>query len=214
MPAGPARYSPEFSAAVCARIAGGESMASICASKDMPSANTMYKWLGWHKDFAEQYARARKTQSESGIASRGRPSGYSPALATALCERIISGKTLRAICRSKGMPHVATLFRWLAQYEEFAEQYALAKEIQAEVLADEILDIADDPALEPSDKRVRIDTRKWLAAKMKPKKYGDRTSIDVGESLATLSDEEIERRIRAPLAKGAGQIPSLLEGEG
>ena len=199
----PIRYSPALADAICARIARGESVHRIGKSQGMPSYATVFNWLARHKDFAEQYARAREVQIEMGIRPWGRPTNYSPGLVTKICERIMSGQTLRRICNSRGMPPLRTLFRWLDQHRDFAERYARAKEIQVEVLADEILDIADDPALQPGEKRVRIDARKWLAAKLKPRKYGDRASIEV-EPIQEMSDAEIERRIQELLAKGAG----------
>ena len=72
---------------------------------------------------------------------------------------------------------------------EFSEQYARAREAQADKLAEEALQIADDgrsdtyldaEGNERTDNeviqrsRLRVDTRKWLASKMAPKKYGDK----------------------------------------
>jgi hypothetical protein len=39
------------------------------------------------------------------------------------------------------------------------------------------LKIADDPGLEPNDRRVRLDTRKWLMSKLNPARYGDKVQI-------------------------------------
>lgn len=77
------------------------------------------------------------------------------------------------------MPSASTVCRWLSQNEAFREQYAHAREAQADTLADEILDIADgsefaEPdAVQVSRDRLRVDSRKWLAAKMAPKRYGE-----------------------------------------
>lgn len=54
---------------------------------------------------------------------------------------------------------------------------------RSEKLADEIVGIADDPLLDPNDKRIRVDARKWIASKLKPKKYGDRIAHDVDGKL-------------------------------
>ena len=64
------------------------------------------------------------------------------------------------------------MFRWLRDNEEFRHQYEIAKEASADALAEDMLEIADDPKDNPQNKRVRIDTRKWIASKLKPKKYG------------------------------------------
>ena len=90
------------------------------------------------------------------------------------------------------MPHIATVYRWLMAHETFREQYARAREDQADTLADEIQAIADEPILGKKTttkangdveivegdmiehRRLRVDARKWIAAKLKPRKYGDR----------------------------------------
>jgi hypothetical protein len=59
------------------------------------------------------------------------------------------------------------------------KMYAHAREDQADALADEMLDIADDSSLDPNDRRVRIDTRKWVASKMKPRVYGDKVQTEM-----------------------------------
>jgi len=71
------------------------------------------------------------------------------------------------------MPSCSIVFLWLTKQEEFSEQYARAREEQADAISDECIDIAKN---EPDVARARlmIDTRKWFASKMKPRKYGDR----------------------------------------
>ena len=110
-------------------------------------------------------------------AKAGRPSGYSEDLADTICQEIMAGKSLRLICAMEGMPAASTVYAWLGQYPVFQDMYARAREVQADVLADEILEIADSD-LDPNRARVMIDARKWLAGKLRPKKYGDRVELD------------------------------------
>ena len=59
--------------------------------------------------------------------------------------------------------------------------YARARVERADLLAEEILEIADTPCtnqVEVAQQRNRLDTRKWLASKLAPKKYGDRLQVD------------------------------------
>lgn len=97
------------------------------------------------------------------------------------------------------MPNKSTVFRWLATHKEFSDQYARAREEQAEALADEILSIADDGSndwMEKQDKngqsigwvvngeavnrsRLRVESRKWIASKLKPKKYGEKLAQEI-----------------------------------
>lgn len=73
------------------------------------------------------------------------------------------------------MPAPATIWVWLTKHPDFQEQYTRAREAQAEFLADEIVEIADSAVDSDSSQaaRVRIDARKWVAAKLRPKKYGE-----------------------------------------
>ncbi len=122
---------------------------------------------------------------------KGRPSLYTEALAAKICTRLAEGETLRAICADKAMPAISTVMGWLfdGKHGEFSEQYARAREAQAEVRADEIVDIADDDTTDfTADKdgklvadhehiqrsRLRVDARKWIAAKLVPTRYGDK----------------------------------------
>ena len=118
------------------------------------------------------------------------------------------------------MPASSKVFRFLSKQLDFAEQYARAREMQAEAWADEILEIADDGTTdyitrvgrngteyEAVDQehiarsRLRVDSRKWLMSKLAPKRYGDHVDVDVsGEvqrthSVATMSDREKVRRL-------------------
>ena len=115
-----------------------------------------------------------------------------------ICERLAEGQTLREICRQPGMPSHPTVLRWVTDnHEDCAQQYALARDFGYEIMADEILEIADNGTndwmqrqrqngsietvtnkdhLERS--RQRIDARKWLLSKALPKKYGDKQTID------------------------------------
>jgi len=83
------------------------------------------------------------------------------------------GKSLRAICKAKDMPNRRTVSDWLAKDEKLAKQYAAAIEARAEHYFDEIIDIADSKS-DPQKTRVQIDARKWVLARMNPKKYGDK----------------------------------------
>jgi len=127
-----------------------------------------------------------------------RPSDYTQEIADTICERLADGESLRAICSEDEMPNKATVFRWLSKHTEFSDQYARARDEQAETLFDEILDIADDGRndwIERQDdeggnmgwrengealrrSQLRIDARKWMAGKLKPKKYSDKLQLE------------------------------------
>lgn len=99
---------------------------------------------------------------------------YTKETAAAIVERIANGESLRSIVKSEGMPAQSTVYVWLMEHPDFAEQYARAREDQADTYADEIAAIADDETIPTDSRRVRIDARKWIACKLKPRKYGDK----------------------------------------
>lgn len=126
---------------------------------------------------------------------RGRPSDYTDEIAVQICSRIASGEPLVRICREEEMPGLSTVYRWLMEREQFRENYARAREDQADTLADEIQAIADetmagrktttkangDVEVVEGDmiehRKLRVDARKWIAAKLKPRKYGDKLEL-------------------------------------
>jgi transposase-like protein len=122
---------------------------------------------------------------------------YDETIADAVCDAISS--------ESKGLAAIITqleydispslIYKWIQQNESFRERYARAKAEQALVLADEITEIADntqageiitekgDGTVETKHadmlehRKLRIESRKWLAAKLLPKVYGDKTAL-------------------------------------
>ena len=109
----------------------------------------------------------------------GRPSAYSEEVADLICERLACGESLKRICSDEGMPAQSSVFKWLGENPSFSEKYVRAREAQAEALADEIVDIADGGSADPQRDRLRVEARKWIASKLKPKKYGDKQSFEM-----------------------------------
>lgn len=117
----------------------------------------------------------------------------------AICHRIsTSNKSLSSVLKDiskqvDNVPDISTVWDWIAQDKTFADRYAKAKENQCEYLAEEILEISDDSSLDLAfteegkafvDKeninrsRLRVDTRKWILSKLKPKKYGEKIGVE------------------------------------
>lgn len=129
----------------------------------------------------------------------GRPSDYLPEVASDICALLMTGESLRSICKRQGMPAMSTVTLWLTKHEEFSAQYARAREVQAEVLAEDILMLADS-AIEDgaavAKARLQVDARKWYASKVAPKRYGDRVQHDQKITITDLTDEELDRRLQ------------------
>lgn len=127
----------------------------------------------------------------------GRPTDFTPELGDRICEEIADGRSLRSICLSDDMPNKSTVFRWLSMRDEFRDQYARAREAQADSLFDDLLDIADDGSNDWMERfddeggnigwkengealnrsKIRIDARKWMAGKLRPKVYGEKLDV-------------------------------------
>ena len=63
-----------------------------------------------------------------------RQSAYTEKMAAEICARISNGRSLRSVCRDEDMPAQATVFKWLAAQPSFVEQYARAREAQADAI--------------------------------------------------------------------------------
>ena len=106
---------------------------------------------------------------------------YSKSICNKICERLANGESIQKITKRSDMPSQATVYNWLAdeRYKEFLEMYTRAREAQADRLFDECLDIADKAKADTvQESRLQVDVRKWMAAKLKPVKYGDKTTTE------------------------------------
>lgn len=137
-----------------------------------------------------------------------------------ICDQIVCssrgiGNILTAGYEGYVLPSYSTVMKWLTEDESLSERYAGAKEAQADYMADEILDIADDGMndwMEKNDKdgacigyqlngehvqrsRLRIDSRKWLASKLKAKKYGDKLQQEI---TVTTHEERLKDELQEP----------------
>jgi hypothetical protein len=127
------------------------------------------------------------------------PTDHADAIMDQICERIAAGEGLRAICRDQDMPSAAAIRRWLRESEAFRARYARAREDRADVLADEIIEIADR-AEGPTAARLQVEARKWAAAKLAPKRYGEKPAPDPpGAEPKDLPNHEAAARLAAIL---------------
>lgn len=117
---------------------------------------------------------------------------FNQVAADAVCDLIRDGKSLRAACRELELAP-STILLWSKENKEFSEQYARAREVGYKLLADEIIDIADEKEVQVrydgedtildlsptaiARNRLRVDTRKWMLSKMLPKIYGDKLEL-------------------------------------
>src|SRR3990167_3654582 len=128
-----------------------------------------------------------------------RPTVYNSEMAKKICTLIsTSHKSLRTVAKEVGIS-VPSILTWLQVHPEFLAQYTHAKEEQADYLTEEMLEISDDSEKDTmtvkqggsmvqaenkewvNRSRLRVETRKWIASKLKPKKYGDK--LDVNQTI-------------------------------
>ncbi|MGO1121226.1 hypothetical protein ACTL6U_21220 [Rhodovibrionaceae bacterium A322] len=105
-----------------------------------------------------------------------RPVQVSRQRQTEICSRIAAGETLRAICAAADHPSRTTVLKKLCDDPVFFQRYEAARTLQAELWAEEILEIADDlsstsalaesPRDELQRARLRVEVRKWLLARL------------------------------------------------
>jgi hypothetical protein len=138
----------------------------------------------------------------------GRPSLYSDELAEKICLEIAQGRSLNSLTKEDWCPSYWTLCRWLRDNEVFREIYARSREDLAELGATEINELADEPPQMTPEGKVdagwvhwqknRIEARKWVAAKLKARVYGERTHTIVEATVSKakpVTDEQAMEEI-------------------
>jgi hypothetical protein len=132
--------------------------------------------LSIEREREQEAFKALQESRQKGI--MGRPSSYTDERADELCTWIAQGNSLRSFCKLHGM-EAQTVYRWMRERPDFQQRYAHAHEDRADSLADEMCDIADEVAASGGSieavqaARLRIDTRKWIAAKLRPGRWGE-----------------------------------------
>lgn len=167
------RYSGRLGEAICARIAKGESLASVCRDTDMPPRSTVDQWRKRYPSFKAGYDAA--LAKAGGPARGGRRCAYSLKTAVELCRRIGEGEALHRICREQGMPSQGAVYLWLKKFPEFEAMYVQAREIQAFRLFDEVREIAEAATPETLQlAKLRISVIQWQAGKLSLKGVGEK----------------------------------------
>jgi len=136
---------------------------------------------------------------------------FSQDLFDLICERIAEGESLRSICADEDMPSTTAVKKWLIKDDGGAlvAQYTRAREMQADTLFEDILDISDNARNDWMERegegsagyalngehiqrsRLRVDARKWMAGKLRPKVYGDKVDVsgNVGFTVTIAGDD-------------------------
>ncbi|MDO8377424.1 hypothetical protein [Phenylobacterium sp.] len=207
---------------VCLRLEAGDPLAVVCRDEEMPHESTLRAWLRRFPDLKAKVDAARATglavQAARPLVGRVRPVVFDEALARAVCERLAAGSQgLEAVCAAPDLPSSATVYRWLADYPEFADQYGEARRIQAHRMFDEARAIAKAAtAKSVAVAKLRIDTLKWQAAKLAPRVYGARVERDLEPEAPVINvqvrdfclEDEVET-LRAMVTAAGMSLPEV-----
>ena len=148
----------------------------------------------------------------------GRPTRYTEELADEMCLQMAKGASLITICAREGMPVLSTILLWLAKDDEFRTKVGRARELRADIHAEEVLVIADNSGVNEFEldgktrkviierAKLMIETRLRLMALMNPMKYGPRAAITVTGNMS------LEQMITATLDAPRPPPPQMIEG--
>lgn len=161
------------------------------------------------KSAAKQRAQAIVKPKVEAKKPHGRPSKFTPEIASEIVSRIANGEPLRQICRDAHIPEWRTIYDWMERDKEFSARIAHARELGEEAIAQECFEIADNATNDWMEKqgkdgtelyqlngehiqrsKLRIETRLKLLAKWNPRKWGEKVDLNHGvqpeNPLATL----------------------------
>jgi hypothetical protein len=182
---------------------------------------------------AKGKGEGKKAGAEPGSSKKGtpgRPTDYNEDVAERLCLLVAEGLSIRKICAVDGMPAVSTFCQWLSKHDEFAEQYARAKEVAAEMLADEIVEIADNVGNEHRDtiefekggvaiqipdkewilrSKLRVEARLKLMELLYPKKYGPRLNQKISGKLETKNSHTVSPELEAAILERTAEAAKI-----
>ena len=145
-----------------------------------------------------------------------------------ICERMVNGESVRSICKDDHMPAISTLMKILRTNPDRTSQYALATQMRADAMFEEVLNIADDGsndymlknAEDPTSfalngehvqrSRLRVDTRKWALSKKRPERYGDRIDHQHGTTEPLLIQINLGGKRDESARIIDGQVPNEL----
>lgn len=137
------------------------------------------------------------------VGKAGRPSIYTPETAEIILERLATGESLVQICQDEKMPGLRTVMRWAAELDDFGTEYVRAREAQAEVMDDKIMTSAASAKTDAQAARVEIEAYKWRAAKLAPKRYGDKIDVTTGgEAMRNMDETAMAARVASLLKTG------------
>jgi len=185
---------------------GEKNMREILLSKTTPSRETFYAWVNNFPDIKARYdaSLAIFEKIRSGFSSFD----PDPEIIYEICNLLVEpGAALTHICRMEGMPSIDVFYRWIHQNPEYAERYWEARKTQAMAFSDMLWSVASDSSNDFKDgklqkdhimrDRLKVDTLKFICAKLLSHMFGDNKSVTVDVShVHTLDDDQLNNQIK------------------
>lgn len=142
-------------------------------------------------------------------------STYTEEIAAEICDRLSEGEPLRQICRDPHMPNWRTVYHWIEDNKDFAAQFARARDIGYDAIAEDTISIIDDEPermslpggtrIDPAAvawQRNRVEQRLKLLAKWSPR-YRENTKVELtgaGGGPVELSESQKAAKLSAIIA--------------
>lgn len=107
-----------------------------------------------------------------------------------ICAWVLEGRTLSRFCREQGFSY-ASVHKWLQNVPDRWSTYQQARIDSTHAIVDQCMDISDDGANDTyvddngnqktdydviARSRLRVEARKWIAEKLNPSSYGQKTT--------------------------------------
>ncbi|HEY8573856.1 hypothetical protein [Phenylobacterium sp.] len=160
-------FTAALGRSVCRRVAAGETLEAICSEPAMPHRATLHRWVKTKPRFAQAMRLARTAAARGGKQALA---SWCPLAAQEICDRLSEGEPLAAICRDPTLPAFSTVYRWRRAFPEFGAMIDQAREVQAERLADEGLELVRGLSGDaPYAVHVRLTQLRWMAGVLSPR---------------------------------------------
>lgn len=147
------------------------------------------------------------------VTKLGRPTSYTSEMAERICKAVARSKSglRKTLEDDPELPALGCVQEWLVKYPDFASGYAYAKDTQLRAMAEDIIDISGDQDLDPNERRLMVDTRKWLLSKLIPRTYGDKLDLTSGGEALPASSLTIDQRIQSIMMAAEARSRGLVE---
>lgn len=127
-------------------------------------------------------------------------------------EYALTSKSLKTICDEREeFPTYQTLLCWKRDHVYVYEVLAQAKNTRIDAFDDDILAIADDDTLDPADRRIRTDNRRWLLSKLRHKTFGDKLDVTSGGEALAAPSHQIDARVQSIIMQAKQRQLAMLD---